>query len=202
MAYSDVNISNMALALCGAAPFRDFTETNKRSRMCQTLFEPTKNLLLSKFDWPFARRYATLNQLDLTGQPIPFGSYGYQLPNNCLTPRDIYPKGSRDKWIVMGDALYTIQTSVGLYFTAQVTDISSVSDTFAHLLAQAIAIKIAPAITQDKKLTAVLANQYKSMQSEVWESEANVGNDYREYDDDPDNDTFVNPNIATELETT
>ena len=196
MAYSDVSISNIALSLLGADAIRDFDENNKRARMCSNVFEPTKNTILSKFDWPFARKYAELTKLDLTDLPIPFGSYGFQLPNNCITPRDIAPLGSRDHWEIMGSVLYTNKSEVGLYYTAQITSPSSFSDAFVSLLSLAISIKIGPPITQDKKLVSELKAQYISERNEVFESEANIGNDYREYDNDPDNDSFVNPDIS------
>lgn len=196
MAYSKVNISNMSLALVGAAPIRDFTENNKRARMCDVLFEPTANLLLNKFDWPFARKFAELNQLDMSAEDIPYGSYGYQVPNDCRVPRDIYPPGSRDYWEVLGEVIFCEQTVVGLYYTAQVDSPAKYSDTFADLLSLALAVKICPAITQDKKLTAELKEQYRVTVVDAWETDANIGNSYREYNEDPLNDTFVNPDIS------
>ena len=77
-----------------------------------------------------------------------------------------------------------------------ITSPSSFSDAFVSLLSLAISIKIGPPITQDKKLVSELKAQYISERNEVFESEANIGNDYREYDNDPDNDSFVNPDIS------
>lgn len=193
MAYSKVNISNQALALMGAAPIRDFTENNKRARMADVLFEPSRDLLLSKFDWPFARKYKELNQLDLSAEDTPWGEYGYSLPSDCITPRDIWPKGSNDSWHIIGEVLFCNQDAVGLFYTGRVDSAAKYSDTFADLLALRMAVKMCPAITQDKRLTAELKQQYKEETFEAWETDANIGNDYRAYDEDPNNDTFVDP---------
>ena len=81
-------------------------------------------------------------------------------------------------------------------------DLSKFSSVFAHLLALGIAVKICMPIVQDKELAMKLKEQYILDQNEIWESEANVGNDYRMYDEDPDNDPFVNPDGVVETDTT
>lgn len=201
MGYSKIGICNVALALLGAAPIRDFNESNKRARMADVFFDRTRNYLLSKFDWPFARKYEQLQQLADTGtMTVPEGMYPYKLPSDCLNPRDLAPPGSHDPWLVMGNVLYCEKTSdVFLFYTQKSVDPSLYSDTFADLLALAMAVKMCPAITQDKALTKVLKDQLREEQRDAWESDANIGNTYREYDEDPNNDTFVNPDGYTEV---
>lgn len=166
--------------------------------MADRHYDLARDLLLSKFDWPFARRYAKLQEIDFTADPdlIPPDMHVYQLPSDCLTPRDIHPRGSRDNWTIMGRTLLTSDEAVNLYYTALIEDTNIYSQPFIALLATMLAARIAMPITQDKQLAKAMQEQLRIDMLEMWESEANVGNAYREYDEDPNNDTFVNPDLA------
>jgi hypothetical protein len=191
MANSEVSICNLALATLGADSIRDFSEDNKRARMCKNFYDATRDYLLAKFDWPFSRSFKNLNQLDLTGEDTPDGEYGYQLPIDCQTPRDVHPMGSSTPWRIVGQRLYTTLTAVGLYYTKTETNPAIFSNPFVNLLALGVAVRMCAPITQDKALAKVLFEQYQVEMGEVWESEANVGNEYRMFDENPENDSFV-----------
>ncbi len=202
MTYSKIGICNVALASIGAASIRSFDESNKRARMCDVFFDICRDLLLSKFDWPFARKYAQLTALDMTDVDAPDGDYIYVLPIDCKIARDIGKRGNDTPWHIMSDGLHcTLASEVYLFYTYKVTDSAKFSDSFADLLAMLLAVKIAPAITQDKDLVKILAEMYRIAQVEAWETDANVGDGYREHDEDPVNDTFVNPNDTVSDET-
>jgi len=206
MSVSKIGICNIALAHLGAGAIRSFDENNKRARMSEVFFASVRDYLLSKFDWPFARKFKWLQPLNLPeAEQVP-NFFAYQLPNDCRTPRDIHPPGSKDPWEVMGNRLFCkIDPSsgevAGLYYTVQEVDTTKYSDTFITLLALLLAIRIAPSITQDKELTKTLFAQYDREYRDAWESDANIGNLYREFDEDPNNDTFVSPDgyIATSI---
>jgi len=193
MAYSKIQICNLALASLGEDFIRSLDEGNKRAKMCDIFYDITRDYLLTKFDWPFARRVVKLQAVDTEGLTIPSGQFVFQLPNDCKTPRDIHPPGSRTWWEIRKDQLYAKVPVVYLYYTAKEIATGYFSDTFSNLLALGLAVRLAPVITQDEVLTKALFQQYKDTTMEVWESEANIGNDYRAYDEDPDNDTFVYP---------
>lgn len=195
MAQSKIGICNVALAMLGSSAIRSFSEANKRARMCDVMFDSTKDYLLAKFDWPFARQYQKLQPLaDVTS---PAGMYAYALPQDCVAPRDLAPKGSKERWYVMGRTLFCETPNDGdgpyLFYTRKVTDTAFFTDTFSHLLALVLAIRMGPSITQDKALIRELKQQFSIEQPEVWHSDASMGNDYRRYDEDPDNDSFVYP---------
>ena len=195
MATSKIEICNLALAACGADSIRSFDETNKRARMCSTFYEIQRVYLISRFDWPFARKFKRLQQLDIDSDDLPLGNYAYALPNDCLTPRDIWPKGSRDFWEVFGNQLYTELSSVALYYTTDISDPAKFSPAFVHSMWQGLAVRICAPITQNIKMTQELFNQYRLEERESWENDANIGNMYREYNEHPDNDSFVNPDV-------
>lgn len=194
MAYSKVAIANLALATLGADAIRSFDEKNKRARMSSNFFDSTRDYLLAKFDWPFARGFKKLNEVDMMDIDVPAGMKVYQLPNDCRTPRDLWPPGSKTPWRIAADRLYTPTTgTIYLYYTVQEVNTALFTDTFVSLLALGMAVRMAPAITQDKNLSKILYEQYQTEQLESWESDANIGEDYRSPDEDPNNDTFVYP---------
>lgn len=196
MATSKIGICNLALAHLGADAIRSFDENNKRARMCDIFYEAAREYLLARFDWPFARKTRLLKQVLLDDDEMLPNQYPYQLPSDCVTPRDLMLRGSKEYWYVAGKILwchYDTDVDVRLYYTAQVTDVLQFSATFKTLLALLIAIRIGPSITQDKALVAALYEQYKVETLDAWESDANIGEDYRKYDEDPNNDSFVSP---------
>lgn len=194
MTESKIGICNQSLAMLGAEAIRSFDEDNKRSRMADVFFDFTRDFLLDKFDWNFARKLIKLQSVVVT-TPIPERMYAYQVPNDCKTARDLYPPGNRDKWEIMGDVLYcerTLEENVYLFYTSQEVDVSKYPSSFSNLLALGIAVRMCPPVTQDKALTRELQGQYRIAEQEIWEGDANIGNTYKDYDDDPENDTFVN----------
>ena len=206
--YSAVDICNLALAQVGAAPIRSFTENNKRARMCNIFYPMIRDYLLSRYDWPFARKMVPLQALSelptrigqnvsIKGE-IPEGWYAYKLPNDCIRPLELHPPGSREKWDQFQDMFLckkAPEEEPKLYYTSQVTNTTQFSMTFVELLALGIAVKLAQPIAQDKQLTQTLFNQWQTEQTQLYGTDANVGEDYRHSDEMPDLDTFVNPDV-------
>ena len=191
MAYSEIAISNMALAMLGADSIRSFDEKNKRSRMCKRFYDSTRDYMLSKFDWPFARAFKNLKQLDLSDEDVPINEKAFQLPPDCRTPRDVHPPGSSTNWRIVSNRLYTELDSIGLYYTKKEVNSSLFSDTFINALASGLAVRLCVPITQDKALVKTIYQVHRQDLLDAQESDANIGNDYRTFDEDPENDSFV-----------
>lgn len=201
MSYSQVDICNLAIAALGGEPIRSLGEDNKRARQCDKFFVPSRDVILTKFDWPFARGFKALNQLDMTGIDVPDGMYRYQIPNDCKVPRDLYPHGSKLYWEIFGDQIQCrLSEEVYLYYTKKIVDSAKFSDSFVHALSLLLAVRIGPALTQDKKLLREIYTQYKTEVREAWETEANMDNNYREADEQPENDSFVNPDSSSSFD--
>ena len=161
--------------------------------MCENFYQTSLTLVLTKHDWTFARRYRKLNQLVLPDPDIiPQGNVAYEIPSDCLIPRNIHPRNSRKRWEVMGNMLVTCEVEVGLYYTHSETRPENFSDTFVRVLSLLIAVKLSGPITQDKQLTSVLNNQYQAERGDHHATDANIGEDYRNLNETPENDTFVN----------
>jgi len=203
MATSKVDICNVSLAMLGADSIRTLTENNKRARMASAFFDFTRDYILAKVDWSFARKYVQLQPLDQDDYTVPDNLYVYSLPSDCHVVRDMHPPGSKDKWHVMGRLFYCESdtgTDVYIYYTAKITDITIYSSAFNNLLALGLAVKMGPALTQDKQLVGTLQEQFMVEQVNAWETDANIGNQYRAFDEDPNNDTFVYPDGYSELD--
>ena len=196
---SKVAICNTALAMLGAPPIRSFDEDNKRARACSSIYEAMRRYLLAKFDWPFARKYTQM-QVVVSSETepvvVPPGFIAYQLPADCVVPRDIGQIGSKDPWYVSGNKLICksgILYSNFLHYTTDEARAQRFSGTFTQLLATGIAVKIGPSITQDKQLIKELKEQYKLETIEAWEADANIGNNLKFHDNLANSHGFVHP---------
>jgi len=192
MSCSKIQICNLALTNLGADSIRSFDESNKRSRTVEAFYETARDYILSQFDWPFAKAFVLLQLLSEVSTPS--GVFAYQLPKDCISPRDIYPLSKKNYWEIFGQMLFCKSSEeVYLYYTKRVIDPNEFSDAFISLLALWIAVRSAPSIAQDKELANLLIKQFRIEKQECWESNANIGNEYLKYDGDPNNDSFVFP---------
>jgi len=197
MAYTEVEVSNVALATIGENSIVSFDDDNKRARMCKRFYDFTRDYMLAHFDWAFARRFKMLQRVNLPADEVPPGLYAFGLPGDLSLARTLWPYGSRDKWEVFGKYLYAARSeNVGLYYTSNEVASAQITIQFANVLALGMAVRLAPPLSQDKKLSGVLYEQFKVEQNEAWQVDANQGNNYRYADEDPNNDTFVNPELA------
>ena len=203
MAYSKVSICNIALSMLGAAAIRDFNESNKRARMCDVFFDQVSGFLLMKHDWPFARKFVKLKEVVPEIGTVPTSMKAFALPLDCKIPRDIQPKGNRIRWEQVGSTIHVSATleEVGLYYTANDISVAQFSDGFATVTALGMASRMCMAIAQDKAFAKSLKEEFVFDQNDVYETEANVGNEYKDPDDVPENDTFVNPPGGDHLRT-
>jgi len=192
MAYSKVSISNMSLAYFGVDSIRAMDEDNKRARLCSVFFDPLRDLLLQRFDWPFARGFIRLQQL-AEDFNYPDNVSVYQVPNDCAASRDIWPRGGRDDWEVVGNTIHCRLDAVYLYYTKQIQNPALFSHGFVHILAMLMATKIGMPLTADAQAVAGITRELPFEMNNVLESEMNMGNVYKAYNDDPNKDTFVNP---------
>ena len=196
MPQSPVDICNIALAMLGEEPIRNFSDNNVRARMCDRFYVAERDRLLGAFDWAFARKLEKLQELVADSTIVPSGFYRYQLPADCKVARDVHPPGSRQKWRVVGDTVLAMLNPAYLYFTVLVEDTSKFSDGFIDLLSTGLAVKMCMPITHDPKLRRELKNDFREAEMNAHEDDANIGSEYLSYDNDPDNDTFVNANAT------
>lgn len=194
---SDIEICNLALSSLGADLIRAFDDSSKRARVCKVQYAPLRDLLISQYDWSFARKFATLRaavDVDSTN----FG-VAYDIPADCLRPLDILPEGTNQRWEIAGSYLYTPVTEPILRYTAKGIGTGMYTASFIDALASELAFRIAPAIRQNDRIEAGFAQKAKLALLLAQEEDAGRGSEYRASDGDPNNDSFVDPDKTTSL---
>lgn len=170
---SEADICNGALVCVGVGQFLDnLSEDTAEARACDQIYARTRDALLEKAPWKFARRRAVLA---LSTEERTGWAYVYALPSDCLAPLFLDPgvlmPAAAERvpfdWeagtsgSVAGPALLlTNQEEAELHYTARVENVSLFSPGFVEALEWAIAAKLAlvlpikPALAAQAKVEA------------------------------------------------
>jgi len=194
---SEIDICNLALVALGAEQIRDFTGANKRERVCETTYPQVRDTLLAGYDWSFARVIASL-RVTVGAEPNEYGT-GYDIPNDCLRPVDIMPLGRGQRWEQVGASIYTQIPEPKLRYTKRETNTGLYTVAFVNALSLQLAVAIAPTIRQNDKYEARLEQRATSALMLAQEEDAGRGEEHRHPDNDPNNDSFVNPDLADSI---
>lgn len=188
-----VEICNMALQSLGHEGIRDFNKATKAERSCEVAYDVCLRQLLM-YDWAFARKIATLRE----SADVDANEYGspYDLPIDCKRPIDILPIGTRQSWTRIGNVIYTSVTNPQLLYTRSISISGEFPDYFVIALARAIEFEIAPAIKQSDRISTALERKAQTAFLEALDSDARAGSEYRHPDNDPNYDTFVDPDAS------
>ena len=205
--YSEVDIVNMALAMLGANTIRSLNEDNKRARLASIFYPMIRDYVLARFDWPFAKKFETLKMFEadtdremraLIDTEVPDGWYPYAKPADCLAPRDVHPIGSREKWIVVRNAILLRRqpdTEPKLWYTAECENTTKFSMQFIYILSLGLASKLASSVAVNVDMAESIVQQWQIEQAIGFGDDANIGEE-----PDPDGnarlDTFNEPDMA------
>ena len=142
---SEIEICNRALIELGEKTILTLLDDNKRARICNVLYAPTRDLVLRKHPWNFAIKRVELAQN--TADPIYDYSYSYQLPTDCL--RVLIP--SREIWEygIEGTNLVTDYPDAMLKYIARITDPNVFDASFMDALIFKIAGAAAISLTDN-----------------------------------------------------
>jgi hypothetical protein len=141
-------------------------------------------------DWPFARDIKPID-IDPT-KDFGDGRVAYAIPPDCAIPLDITPFGRSTPWEQVGGCIATaLQEKLYLKYTRKERNAAKFSITFKNAVAKLMVAQLAG------PLNGASAKEVRSLY-EAFEMdfnynaviEASIGTDHREYDNDPDNDTF------------
>jgi hypothetical protein len=182
---SDVQICNMALAHCGVTTLiADLAESSQQGELCNLFYEPTRNKVSQAIPWPFARKYAPLQDI---GSPPANWGFRYLYPTDCLKFRNIvnngyvpflpgfYPGYHADFTLCLPPrapfsiGLATDASSRVIYsnvaaaqgeYTVLVTDPTLFPQTFVNALAWALAAEIAIPLTTDMQRAQLARTMY------------------------------------------
>ena len=151
---SDVAIVNMALSRVGQSRISSLTESGQNAQLCNLYYEPTKEELLSSFDFSFARDRVEL--MEYGGDNFSEYTYKYTLPTtslrilNLLNSKDY--SDTTDPWRREGKYILTNVSPCFVKFTKKITNPSQMPQTFIEALYLRLASKLIVKVTQDQKL--------------------------------------------------
>jgi len=167
MAYTEVDICNMALSYIGMRAYmiESLSDSSAAAQACQMLYPAQRDELLILAPWPFAVKRATL---DLATDQIEGGyAYTYDLPTGCLWPLEIIDSLKIRRVVEKidfrweGRVLLTDKEDAVLRYIDAVTDASLFTPEFASALAWKLAIALAGALSADPNNHARLLQTYQ-----------------------------------------
>lgn len=198
---SEVGICNLALIQVGELSIRSLEESTDRAGLCKTLYPIVRDMVLSSYNWSFARKTELLQRLDVDSVEGPT----YQIPSDCLTPICLWPRGQLPaQYKVMGDKIIIptyritgaetfLATDRYLQYVRRETNTALFSSSFVDLLSLSLAARLAVPLANDIKWAATIQNELRIARQEAEAEDANRDDEYRNANEDPENDTFVNP---------
>ena len=182
MAYTEVSLTNMALAKLGEELITNLDDNVKQAQYAKALFTTKMNELLTKYDWHFNRKITTL--VYTTNTPDDY-LYEYTLPNDFLKVISI--NGSvNEEFKIRGNYLYSDSDEIELEYLATLTDYTflppMVGEAFACLLASELAIVLTG--SKENKQLYLQEYEYKVRQAYFNEIEQYQDDDVSMSDDE------------------
>lgn len=88
MAADEVSICNLAISNCESDKFiESLDETSTEAMNCKVWYADTRDLVLRRADWPFARKRQQIIQT--TDDPPAEWGFRYGLPSDCISVRGV-----------------------------------------------------------------------------------------------------------------
>jgi hypothetical protein len=188
----------VALGIVGSEEIREFDKSSKRHRICEVMYKLNRTTLISSYDWSFARKVASLRSAAEEAEATEFGN-PYNVPIDCSRAIDILPVGSHQPWELIGEYIYTPIRNPVLRYTRTIDNTGLFNGPFISALTWAIAATIAPSLRQDKKFEEGMTRMAAVKLMEAQEADARIGSTYRCADNDPNKDSFVDPEASDYL---
>lgn len=158
---SKTSLANLALQALGRGKEISNLTTDKSEEAgaVRRVYDHALDLVLREWDWPFARRTATLALVE--ENPNDRWAYSYRVPSDCIYARKIWSQLRRDneytkiKFEISGDAsgwlLFTDEAEAILVYTSRVTTTSHFPNEFVEAFSLRLAYQAAPRIMRGKR---------------------------------------------------
>lgn len=184
MASSDTQICNIALGQIGVGRIADIEGTTQVERDCKAIYSDARDEVLSDYDWAFARKKVELARL--SSDP-PFGfDYAYALPSDCISPRNLYGRGTRFE--IVGDQLHCdLETDCYLTYTARITNPVLFPSKFVTALSHRLAAYLSATVKKNHKMAMEWWDTYYALLPVLEASSAGKADDI----EPPENNTYV-----------
>lgn len=203
MAYSEVEIVNIALNSLGKESIRSFSVSDddpKSGRLAERLYTIARDSLISNHDWSFARKTVQLRKLTETHVE----GVLYALPSDCFVPRRLYPRGGlpnkfrieENRILIPFTSCTTDGTAPNLRYTRKVSTTGLFPPYFIDALSAALAARLCMPMTRDKKFHKELKADARTafMLAARTDANADSGDDY--IDLDVQHDSFIDPDAT------
>ena len=204
---STASICNQAIAHLGVGrQIVQISDNTDEAKACNLFYDQARDETLRAFNWPFARKWATLALVGgSTTTPVTQDyQYSYRVPTDCLRVRRIAniarQDDNRTRWPfaigqdATGRLLYTdmpvttgsgeLLTTPQLEYTAEITDETQFDPDFVDAFSYYLAWKIAPRLTAGDQF-GVGRSAYANYIDAIGRARANALNE-EGLDSDPD----------------
>lgn len=178
---SDLEVMNQALLEIGAPTVRDFNEDTKQAHAVRAHFATARDATLEMHPWNFAHAFAVLTRL---AHVPPFKwHYYFRLPiapdPECLRVLGTH-EGQRATWEVGLDlnghkVFCSDQPSVGIEYTARVTDLSQWSDLAIQVFVKMLASRLVEPLGQQAQVGVNKFKEAGALLPEARRSDAQEG---------------------------
>jgi hypothetical protein len=168
---SKTAIQNQGLQKLGLDPIISDADKSKSARAMLSAYNPMRQYELRAHNWKFAEVDKNL-AVDTT-QPIFSWTYAYQLPSDCLRLLQIagirqslgsasYRTGLEGLYTIKGRKILTNLTApLPITYTSDIEDTTLFDSNFTDMLACRLALQTCIHLTQNDKLKADIAREYK-----------------------------------------
>ena len=161
---SEVQICNLALTKIGEEQILSLTENNKRGRICNLHYEPTRDAVLRSHIWNFAVKREEL-ALSVDTPSFDF-TYQFALPNDYLRALNTNLDASYD-WKIENGFVLCKSDSVKLRYIAKITDTNLFDSMFIEALSSRLAAEFAISLTDSLSLQAQMFSLYNGKIAEA-----------------------------------
>jgi hypothetical protein len=154
---SETDICNIALIELGEEQIMSLTEGSKAARLCNLVYDDTRDAVLREHPWNFSIKRVELAKLT-TNPAFEYDSQ-FQLPSDCL--RVVRTDDSLDPYRVEGNKLLSYNDSVKIEYISRIEDTSRFDSLFVEVLAVRIAAKLSYNLSDNNNLTQFLEQKYR-----------------------------------------
>lgn len=178
---SEVDICNLALSHLGERAVITSINPPDQSKYAADagqFYTLARDATLEFFVWDFA---TVRVQLAAVTNDVQSWQYAYQLPSDCLKPREVFEVGSADDhadfpFLVENRTLYTNVEDAVLRYTRKVTDTGLFSPGFVSACSVLLASYMAGPVTKSQKVANELFARFTAMGRMAAASNANNSN--------------------------
>lgn len=163
-------ICNSALRKIGAEEIASISDSNKRARLCNTLYPKIRDRLQRSYLWNFCIERAALVE-SATDPAFEFTNQ-FDKPVDMLRPLYLYQGGT---WREEGDYIVTNDSSANLVYIKQETDPTKFDSMFDEAIAWILASELAYPIVQSITLAQSAAAQANEILMDAKSADAQSG---------------------------